>query len=116
MENDMRFSDERLQAFYTSWKEHREQVDQHIFKFNDHIDREELRWDELIEAVEENARMIREHREESRQLLELYNTGSAGIRILGWIGRFAKWLAGLSIFIGLYHVVVEHLSHGGGHP
>lgn len=116
---EIRFSDEQLQKFYDKWESHRKEIDGHIAKFNVHINREDKRWIELIKVTEENTKLIKkqreegkEHREATEKLIDLYNTGASGLRIASWIGRFAKWLAGLAIFVGIYHYLVEHFTSG----
>lgn len=77
---------------------------------------EEKRWDELIDATSQNATLIKEHREATEKLIDLYNTGVSGIRIASWVGRFAKWMAGLVIFATAYHYLIEHFTNGSPPP
>lgn len=112
LEHDMRFSDEQLQNFYDSWNAHKIEVNGYIEKFDKHIDKEETRWDELMQSVEDNTALYAAQREATQKLVDLYKTGESGIKLLSWVGKFAKWLSGLAIFIALYHFVVEHFASG----
>lgn len=94
-----RFSDEALQQFYDEFSIYKKEFDSHVKTFSEHIEKEDKNWE-----------IIMEHIEETKGLLDLYETGLAGKKIAGWILNLAKWLAGMGIFVGLYHYLLEHFK------
>ena len=115
----MIFQDHQLQAFHDAWKNHRDEVDIHIKRFTKHIEAEENRWEEIIKATQKNNELIKEHVESYKSqekvlndLIDLYRTGQAGIRIGSAVGKFAIWLASLGALSGLGHFIIVHFFSG----
>jgi hypothetical protein len=117
----VRFSDQQLQSFHDSWRTHRNEVDKHIERFLAHITTEEARWHELIMSTQQNRDLMREHIDAYRaqeqalkELIILYETGQAGIKIAKWLGKFAVWMTSLSGLALAGHFLLDHFF--GGRP
>ena len=121
--HQMRFADAELQKFHDAWKSHREHVDKHIERFCQHVDMEENRWHEVIMSTKTNHDLIQKHIEAYRaqeealnKLIELYETGQAGIKIGHAVGKFAVWLTSLSGLAVAGHFIIEHFFSGRSPP
>lgn len=50
----------------------------------------------LETAMAANTAITQELRTDTQELLDLFRAAKGGFRVVGWLGTFAKWLAGFA--------------------
>lgn len=91
-----RFSDDELVAM-------RQAQELYHQKLDDHILQEGKRWDKLLQAQEENAIRMEGFMKSMEGILEAWQVATGGMKFLVLVGKFAKWLASLAIFVAIAH-------------
>ncbi|MCG7931955.1 MAG: hypothetical protein JAY90_20285 [Candidatus Thiodiazotropha lotti] len=114
MPENSRWSDAELQKFRDEFEQHRTEFDQHRAD-------EQEKWDEILTVVKDNAELskknaegIEEMRKETRGLIDGWNTYVSGKKIAMSLGKIAKWLAQMAIFVSIYAWLTGHFPKLGG--
>ncbi len=94
-------------------------LDDHIHVFEDHVERQDRRWDQLIETHHETNEHIRDLvsittdlHASSRDVIAAWETGQSVVRAGSLLGRFVKWLTGLAAIGVIIAWLVERLPSG----
>lgn len=66
--------------------------------------------DEEIRAIRET---VTKNAETAQEVLDLFSTLKGGFRVLGWLGTFAKGLAGLAAAAAALWAAYTQFKHGG---
>lgn len=82
----MRFTDEKLQQFYTEFVRHTEDVT--------------TRHKELRAAIDENAKVTNELAKATAGLLDAWQVSQSALRALVAVGNALKWIASIGVIIG----------------
>lgn len=53
------------------------------------------------QALDAATKEIRAQREDTAEMIELFQAMKGGMKVLGWIGLFAKWAAAIAAGLGL---------------
>lgn len=83
---DMRFTDEKLQQFYTEFVLHAEET--------------KTRHEELRTAIDENAKVTNELAKSTAGLLDAWQVSQSALRALVAVGNAIKWIASVGVIIG----------------
>jgi len=76
-------------------------LDSHIQEFRDHIDAEQIRWDALLAAQQENNRQISLLVESTSGLVDAWGAATGAAKVLSVVGKVATWLASLAVFLAI---------------
>jgi hypothetical protein len=68
---------------------------------------------ERMTQIEE---LLAENTQMTAQMLDVVKAVKGGIRVLGWIGVAAKWLAGLAAAVAAIYTLIYMATHGGSKP
>ena len=93
-ENHIRFSDDRLQAFYV--------------EFRAHVRRQDERYEDLLERIAENTRATNSLAEKVGGLLEAWETATTAVRMTAAIGRIVRWAGGVAAAAATLWYLVKH--------
>lgn len=70
------------------------------------------RMDAMQVEIEANTQVTLALKDDTGELLDILNACRGGLKVLGWIGTAAKWLAGVAAAVGILY----GLLHGGLPP
>lgn len=68
-----------------------------------------LRMTQIEDLLAENTAM-------TAQMLDVVKAVKGGLKVLGWIGVAAKWLAGLAAAVAAIYTLIYMATHGGSKP
>ncbi len=77
--------------------ETKEKLATHISNFDHHVEVEHDRWDHLLTVTENNAKSISELTSATKDIVEVWQTGSAVVKAGSTVATFVKWIAGLGV-------------------
>jgi hypothetical protein len=107
MNDHQRWSDSELTQFRKEFDQHREV--------------EQGKWSKILESIEANAELtkqnaegIAEIREETRGLLNAWETYLGGKSFFIGLGKLAKWLSSLAIYVVIANWLAGHFPKIGG--
>lgn len=117
MGTEGRFSDEKLNAFYKDFQEVQREFYSLMCDVREHMSKEEQKWEELNRTTEANSVILESQLQATARLaevIELYDTGRAGLKIARWVSKFAIWLTSIGGLAAIGHFLLEHIY--GGRP
>lgn len=92
-------------------------LDNHIGQFEQHVVQQDRRWDQLIKSQEETNGSIKELvacttelHGSTKDIVEAWNTGTSVVKFGGIMGRFIKWLTGLTVIGGGIAWLINYLK------
>jgi hypothetical protein len=74
----------------------------------------ERRMDSLTEdikantdEVKANTRLTEEIRADTKEFLEVFKAVKGGLKVMGWVGTFLKWLSGVAVACGAIYMAAQ---------
>ena len=61
-------------------------------------------------GVQENTKLTSGIAEGTAELLDLFKSVKGGFKVMGWLGTFAKWLAGIAAAFAAIYAYVQNLK------
>lgn len=67
---------------------------------------------DLQVSVKENTKITTTIAEGTSEILSIFNSAKGGVKVLGWLGGAAKWVAAIAtLFVGLYTFIQNFRGH-----
>ena len=65
--------------------------------------------EKVEKGVAENTKLTTGIAEGTTELLDLFKSVKGGFKVMGWLGHFAKWIAGIAAAIAAIYAYVQSL-------
>jgi len=78
-----------------------DKLDNHIKECNERAEKQDERWEKLIEVQEENTRHISKLITSTEDMVSAWEAGSGAIKALSTFGKIVRWLVGIGVAMGV---------------
>lgn len=92
--------------------EQRAAIDSMLGPIRERLDRGAKKMDGLTDGLAEMRSELKSNTETTVEVRELLAVGKGGLRVLGWFGAFAKWVAGIAGAVLAVYAVVHAFKTG----
>lgn len=64
---------------------------------------------QITEGLQANSAVTNEIKADTAEMVEMWRAAKGGIKVLGWLGRFAKWFAAIAAAFAAIYAFVQNI-------